>query len=336
MVVLPSAAAEKVNANTSNTPWEAASTVEPTDTSSSSSEDAFLLEAGSVRPQSGEEEVAPSQGKAPMGRWSDLLDDSAGIHALAHSPELCEEPIGEEEEEDYEGFQDEMGETGGKAKRRTRRRRRNKKGTSEAGTPATVASAHHGRSPCSGLSTPSCDMMEAGEFFSTYPHTPSKMYAGFQCSSPMACLSSPANARSANGRNVVTCFDILGQELSLSPKTGAMHASGMATAPRFAPAVPTCTLKAFAEPSTPTSRQDYVEAGARAPSHAAPNGAQWYGAASSPMGATMNHWVASPMAQSPPMDNRQALMSMLGVHHNSCTQDLAEQLKAVAPETYED
>jgi len=298
-------ATDKVNANTANVPWEA-ETVEPTDASSSSSEDAFLLEAS--RPACAEG-GGQSQGRAQStGRWSDLLDSNGMVQAQ----ELCEEPIGEGEEED--DFEEELGETPtGKAKRRTRRRRRNKKAASEISTAASTGGM---RSPCSGLSTPS-DMMEAAEFFSTYPHTPSK-FAGFSTT----CHSSPA---ARNGRNVVTCFDILGQELSLSPKTGAMHASGMATAPRTATAVPTCTLKPLAEcPSTPTSRPDYVEAGARS--------AAWY----SPM--AMNHWVPPPMSPmpQPQMDTHQAMMSMLGVHHNSCNQDLAEQLRAVAPETYED
>jgi len=307
MVVMPSVTVDKVNVNAANMPWEA-ETVEPTDTSSSSSEDAFgLLEA--TREQSGKE-VARTQ----SGRWSDLLD-SAG---MAQSPELCEgeeEPTGEEEEDDFAEELDEPGESSGKTKRRTRRRRRNKKAASDASTASGGL-----RTPCSGLSTPS-DMVESAEFFSTYPHTPSK-YVGF--STP--CHSSPA---ARNGRSVVTCFDILGQELSLSPKTGAMHASGMATAPRVAATVPTCTFKPIAEASTPTSRQDsYVEAGARS--------AAWY--PQSPM--AMNHWGSSPLAQAPmalsPMDNRQACLSMLGFNHNACTQDLAEQLRAVAPETYED
>lgn len=303
MVVMTSVTVDKVNVNAANMPWEA-ETVEPTDTSSSSSEDAFVLEA--TREQSGKD-----IGRTQSDRWSDLLD-SAG---MAQSPELCEEEPAGEEEDDFAEELDEPGESSGKTKRRTRRRRRNKKAGSEASTASGGL-----RTPCSGLSTPS-DMVESAEFFSTYPHTPSK-FVGF--STP--CHRSPA---ARNGRSVVTCFDILGQELSLSPKAGAMHASGMATAPRVAATVPTCTFTAIAEASTPTSRHaSYVEAGARS--------AAWY--PQSPM--AMNHWGASPLAQAQmahsPMDNRQACLSMLGVSHNACTQDLAEQLRAVAPETYED
>jgi len=305
MVVMSSVTADKVNVNAANMPWEA-ETIEPTDTSSSSSEDAFASEA--TRDQSGKEVGAV--GRTQSGRWSDLLD-SAG---MAQSPELLEEePTGEEGEDDFAEELDEQ-ESSGKTKRRTRRRRRNKKAASEASTASGGL-----RTPCSGLSTLS-DMVESAEFFSTYPHTPSK-FVGYG-STP--CHSSPA---ARNGRSVVTCFDILGQELSLSPKTGAMQPSGMATAPRVASTVPTCTFKPIAEASTPTRGQDsYVEAGARS--------AAWY--PQSPM--AMNHWGASPMAHMPqsPLDNRQACLSMLGVSHHACTQDLAEQLRAVAPETYED
>jgi len=307
-------------------------------TDMSSSEDAFTIEVFSP------ESVRPS--KAPSSRvkvqWSDLLDSrmlalDAEIDTDNNEGGLQTPPRGAQHAPEgmaalVSPTSDASAETS--SKRRSRRRRRHLKAT------ASDASTAASRSP-SILSSLSGDAME---FFYPHPHTPSQ-FAGL--STHCSKLSSPV---ARGGRNVVTVNDILGSDLSPSPQA-SFSVSSTATVPATSTmamctisSVPTSTMATAACPQASLGAQAapaWMEPSCDASSRTAaawflPMAPEW----NSPPSVTEwnpPNW-ESPVYRSEDQANQgeQLMTWLMASGLPACTDGLAEQLYAVAPEAYED
>lgn len=325
MTVVTCTLAEPVSTKSAETiacPEEAEST------DVSSSEDVVALESVTSS-QSPSCQVTTRLPKSPQRRlvqWSDLIDsrmqmesendvdDSEGPDGDANGSRTSaagiagETAAGKEEEE-----ADEPGMASSQGKRRARRRRRNVKATtSEGGALASRSSTGLARH---------ADRAGAMDYIFPHPHVPSK-FSGLSTQASSSLIQ-------RGGRNVVTWNDILGQDFSLSPQASTSHAS-QAAAISYAPATPTCTIK-MACPSVPLSTwaepsYESCEAGARTAWHC-------------PLVTPWNppYWESPVNACGDLAHQGEPLVSWLQANGlPSSTNDLAEHLRAYAPEAYED
>jgi len=218
-------------------------------------------------------------------------------------------------------------------KRRSRRRRRHqvKAGMSDAGTTATRGSA-------STFSTP-LERDDALDFF--YSHQVPSKFAGL--STHCDNTFSPA---AKSGRNVVTVNDILGQD-SLCQKASSSQISGTAKAPQML-AMPACTISneysacqqtdycAWMETQMDEWSSQSCEAGDRtawlAPLVTPWNPPYWESTVYSP-----NDQAAIYAYQAEPVPDESLMSWLVASGVTACDKnDLAEQLRAVAPQAYED
>jgi hypothetical protein len=307
-----------------------ASPEEAESTDVSSSEDAAASE--SVTSQSSPScQVSSRLPKSPKRRlvqWSDLIDSRMLVLESENNVDDSEGPDGDANglntsataavggtavSKGYEN-DGQNSETSAQSKRRARRRKRNVKAPTEAGTWASRSQP--------GLRVPRlADSADAMDYIFSHPHVPSK-FAGLSTQASSSLIQ-------RGGRNVVTWNDILGQDCSLSPQASTSHSS-QAPAISYAPATPTCTVK-MACPSLPQSTwaepsYESCEAGARTPWHC-------------PLVTPWNppYWESPVNACGDLAGQGEPLLSWLQANGLPwCKNDLELQLRAYAPEAYED
>lgn len=283
--------------------------------------------------------------------------ESAAVHDL---------PTGDLQEDDEPEVAD-LAQSGGQAssgKRRSRRRRRHAKSGSAGAVSPTSSVLLQGSLP---MYSPSRASVNPGidDSMISWPHTPSK-FAGLSTQ----LTGSPFIA--SGGRSVVTWNDLLGADRTLCPQSHNMARSLNAMSPLAAPVQPATPehlhsmplvtapgpVQSTMCPSPVHAQKPLCEAGARTPWAIPSVPGSWayqswpdasLAACSAPTGPSVAPPTAPPTGvpmashvpggyQCPSDMQGDALMHWLranGLEHNS-TSDLAEQLRAMAPEAYED